>query len=126
MENDKSPLNKRLWSFRYAFRGIGKLFQSEVNARIHLAATLVVITAGLYFKLSLSEWLWIILAITLVFILEMVNTAIEELCDLIDDQFNKRIEKIKDISAGAVLFGALFAICVACAIFLPRMITCLE
>ena len=71
-------MKKILRSFVYAIAGIYTLIRDERNAKIHLIATFIVIGAGIYVNLQPLEWIFILLAIALVFITEALNTAIEE------------------------------------------------
>lgn len=106
--------------FRYALKGIVSFFWKERNARIHLVAAMGIVVAGFFFSLTATEWLWISLAIALVFITEMLNSAIELLCDLVMPEFHEKAGRLKDIAAGAVLVAALFALIVAGMVFIPR------
>ena len=99
--------------FEFAFRGILIFFAKERNAKIHLLASTIVISAGIYFQIDTTEWLWISLAIVLVFISEMINSAIELLCDLVMPEQNDKAGKLKDIAAGAVLIASIFSLIVA-------------
>lgn len=94
---------------------------SENNARIHLLASIVVISTGIYVELSAQEWLWIALAIALVWILEAINTAIEALVDLASPDFHPLAGKAKDIAAAAVLIASIFAVIVGIIIFFPKL-----
>ncbi len=109
---------KFIKSVGYAFEGILALIKSENNARIHLLATIFVILAGLFLKISANDWLWILLAFTLVWLAEAINTAIEILADLVSKDFHPKIKKVKDIAAAGVLFTAGFAVFVAAKVFL--------
>ncbi len=106
----------------YALKGVFIFFRDGRNAKIHLLAALVVIVAGFFFKITLNEWLWVSLAIALVLITEMLNTAIELLCDLAMPHFHEKAGKLKDIAAGGVLISVLFAILVAVSIFWKYLI----
>ncbi|OJX41445.1 MAG: hypothetical protein BGO78_01565 [Chloroflexi bacterium 44-23] len=119
----RTYLRGRINSFKPAFRGIFSLIRLEKNAFIHLIATIVVILVSFWLHIALYEWLWIILSITLVWLTELFNTAIEKLCDLINSETHPQIKIIKDLSAGAVLVSALFAVFTALIIFLPRIIS---
>jgi diacylglycerol kinase len=112
---------KTIKSFHYAFLGICWVFKSENNARVHLLATVTAVTAGLYTHISGSEWLWILISITLVWVLEILNTAIEQLVDIVSPEYNKEAGKIKDLCAGAVLVAAVFSVVCACIIFVPYL-----
>ena len=104
-------------SFKVAFRGIGMAIVSQSNLKIHIVAAAVVICAGFYLSISNIEWIVLLLTIGLVISLELVNTAIEELVNLIAPEMNKKAGRIKDIAAGAVLVAAIVAVIVAFMIF---------
>ena len=108
-------------TFRYALRGIGFLF-GALNVWVLAAATLLTIGAGLYFSISALEWCAVILAIALVWTAEGLNTALEQLTDLVSPQFHPLAGRAKDIAAGAVLLAALGAFCVGLVVFLPRVV----
>ncbi|MFP6656037.1 MAG: diacylglycerol kinase family protein [Myxococcota bacterium] len=112
-------------SFHVAFRGIGMMLKSEINARIHLAITIIVIVAGMTFQIDRIEWLAVIIAITVVWISEAFNTAIEALCDLVTPEQDPKIGRIKDIAAGAVLLAAGGAVGVAILVFGRRLLALL-
>lgn len=112
-------LKERLNSFKYALRGIRHSLWAEHNFRIHLFAAIAAVTLGGYFDISSQDWLWITLAITLVFITEMINTAIEHFVDLIEPNQNPKAGKIKDIAAGAVLIAAIASVTIGLIVFWP-------
>ncbi len=64
----------------------------------------------------------ILLVSALVFALEGMNTAIEMLCDEVTEERKESIRKVKDVAAGAVLIGAIFAAVVGVIIFYPYLI----
>jgi diacylglycerol kinase len=97
----------RIRSFRCAIRGIGVMIASQHNAWIHAVFTVAVVALGLYFRLSLTEWCWIILAFMAVWIAEALNTAFEFLTDVASPAFHPLAEKAKDVAAGAVLIAAI-------------------
>ncbi|HEY8402456.1 MAG TPA: diacylglycerol kinase family protein [Cytophagaceae bacterium] len=114
-------IKKCLRSFRFAFQGLRWVVASENNARIHLLASMVVVTMGFLLRLKDSEWLWIISAIAAVWITETLNTAIEKLTDLVSPDFNPKAGVVKDIAAAAVLIAALYALIVGTIIFIPKI-----
>jgi diacylglycerol kinase (ATP) len=109
----------RIESFRYAFRGIRTMLVEEPNAWVHAAMTAGVTVAGLYFKLSMEEWCWIVLAITSVWTAEALNTAFESLADVASPKFHPMVEKAKDVAAGAVLITSIGAAVVGLLVFGP-------
>ncbi len=110
---------ERLNSFRYAFKGIWLTLGAEHNFIIHLLAALFVILIGFYFNVSKQDWLWLTIAIALVLITEMINTAIERLVDLVEPNQNPLAGKIKDMAAAAVLIAAMTAVIIGLIILLP-------
>lgn len=118
----KLSLKSRLNSFAFAFAGIKDFWQSEPNARLHLLAAVIAIGAGFTLHISSIEWLFILLAITLVFVAEMFNTALETLCDKVAPEIHPLIKKTKDLAAGGVLVTAFFAFITGMIIFLPKII----
>ena len=95
----KYPLMK---SFSFACQGILESVRTERNIQIHVVLTVVIITFGWYFSLNGMEWLFILAAIAGTIALELVNSAIERVVDLVTDQIHPLAKQAKDIAAGAV------------------------
>lgn len=121
-KKEKFSLIKRLKSFIYGFNGIKILIQEEHNSRIHLFFAILVIIAGFYFRITSGEWVAIIFSIGFVISLEIVNSAIEAVCDFISIERHETIKKIKDLSAAAVLVGAISTAMIGIIIFLPKLL----
>lgn len=113
----------RLKRFVFAWRGIIDFFRTEHNAQIHLAVTVVVIILSIFLRVNKSETIAIIFSIALVWITEMLNTAIEKTMDFISLKKHPQIKVIKDLSAGAVLIAAIAAVIVGCIIFIPKLVS---
>jgi diacylglycerol kinase (ATP) len=108
-------------SFGFAFAGVWSMLRHQRNAQIHAALTILVLIVGIVLRVSLSEWIALILCITLVLSLEALNTALEAVVDLASPEFHPLAKQAKDIAAGAVLIGAIGAALVGCIIFLPKL-----
>lgn len=104
-----SVLNK----FKAAFRGL-YMGSKDKSIRIQLILGAGVVLFGCFYGFTLKEWLWISSCIFFVVISEIINTAIERICDLIEPKFDPRIKYIKDLSAGGVLLASLYAIIIGC------------
>ncbi len=115
-------LTSRLKSFKPAFHGIGTLLKYEHNSRIHLFILVMVIVAGILFKISAADWLAIILVSGLVFASECFNTAIECLSDMITGELNENIRRAKDVAAAGVLIAAAVSVITGFIIFIPEII----
>ncbi len=115
-------MKDRAKSFSYAWEGISTFFRTQHNAWIHLAAAAGVIVLGFWLDVTKGEWCWIVAAITLVFICELFNTALEFLTDLASPEIHPLAKKVKDVAAAAVLIAAIGAISIGLLIFLPYFI----
>jgi diacylglycerol kinase len=114
-------LQNRLKAFVYAFSGLFEAIRKEEPLKVEVSAAVLALIASWHFRITRQEWLAVLTSIALVFITELINTAIEKLCDLVKPERNDTIRYIKDISAAAVIVACLLALCVAGLIFLPRM-----
>lgn len=103
--------------FGYAFKGLWVATSEQLNMKVHLLAAVAVVAVGFYFKVTLTEWCILTLCIGAVIALEIINTALEYLVDLVSPQQHPLAGKIKDVSAGAVLVMAITAAVIAVLIF---------
>ncbi len=115
-------ISQRLKSFKYALAGLRTLFTEEHNARIHLLGAVVTIVLGFVLKISLIEWITLIIVMSLVFICELFNTSLEAFADLVSPGKNLQIKKVKDLAAAAVLISAFSAVITGIIIFSPKII----
>lgn len=122
MQTQKFSLRQRAKSFQYAFEGFRQFFLRDHNAIIHAIATIVVIVMCCFIKLSSTELLFIAIAIGLVWMAELFNTAIEKLCDVVCPQKNPAIKFIKDLSSAAVLVTSVTSVVIGCIIFIPKFL----
>ncbi|MBS1510588.1 MAG: diacylglycerol kinase family protein [Bacteroidetes bacterium] len=118
-----SRIRKRLFAFKYAWRGITTCLKNEIHFRIHCCAALLVGLMGYFLKLSPLEWAAVIICIAFVLTAELLNSALERLCNMIEPSQHPIIKMIKDMAAGAVLIAASGSVVVALFIFLPKIIS---
>lgn len=123
MNQKKFNIGDRLKSFKFAFNGIRILFVNEHNVWIHLAAAMLVIIAGIVLKISISEWLAVLIAIGLVFTSEAINTSIEKLSDFISPERQSSIKEVKDLASAGVLISAMTALIIGLIVFAPKILT---
>ncbi len=107
-------------SFGWAFKGIFSCIKSERNMRIHTAVAFYVTAAGLMVRLTRAEWLCVVVCFGLVMGMELLNTAIENLCDKVSPEWDRAIGRTKDLAAGAVLVCAVFSAAAGCIIFVNK------
>ena len=115
-------IKRRLISVAYALNGVFLIIKTQKNAWIHLFMTGFVTAAGIFFKVSLNEWLALILAMAVVWVAEGLNTAIERLGDSVSTAYNPIIGKAKDVAAGSVLIASAAAVIIGIIIFLPLIL----
>jgi len=110
----------RIRSFRSAIAGIVRMIRCQHNAWIHAVATLVVLGCGFLLQISALDWCWIILAISIVWTAEALNTAFEFLADAASPNPHPLVRDAKDVAAGAVLITAIAAAIIGAIIFWPH------
>ena len=116
---DKRKSKPLLGSFSYAVAGILTALLSERNMRIHLISSIVVFLLSIYFSITKMEWIVILFAIGGMFSLELINTAIERVVDLVTKEYHPLAKQAKDIAAGAVFLYAVLSVIVGSIIFIP-------
>lgn len=123
MDKKKNPLYK---SFGYAFEGIFTGIKKERNMKIHCLAMLCVVAAGLLLRISISEWCLCLVLFGLILSLELVNTAVEAVVDLVTEEKRLLAKLAKDTAAGAVLIAAIMAAGAGLLIFVPKVLAFIE
>jgi diacylglycerol kinase (ATP) len=106
-----------LESFNFAFEGIIHVLRTQRNMRIHFAIAVAVLVAGLAVGVSKLELVALLLAITFVFIAEMINSALEHAIDVSTTSFDPLAKLAKDIAAGAVLIASVNAVAIGYLVF---------
>lgn len=108
-------------SFQFAFRGIPKAYRGQRNIKIQSFFAVFAFLLSYLLRVSTIEFLILLIIIFLVIILEIINTSVERVCDLISKDYNKDIKDIKDMTAGAVLLSAILSVIVGILIFSPYL-----
>lgn len=122
-DSKKFSMKSRLRSFSFAFHGLASLLKNEHNSRIHLIAAILAVATGFLLKIDIHEWIALIIVLGVVFITELLNSALESLADRVDPELNDFIRKAKDYSAAAVLISAIIALVVGCLLFIPKLLS---
>lgn len=112
----------RIKAFKYAAKGFWILVTTEKSIIAQVIIGVIVTIFGFIMNLSATEWLFQIIAIALILVAESLNTGIEKLADFVHPDFHKEIGRIKDISAGAAFFAAIFAVIIGLIIYIPKFI----
>jgi len=111
-----------LKSFKYAFSGISYVLKTSRNFKIQLIFAVTGLMIGFLLQISQSNYVILIATIMSVLILEMLNTSIESIVDLVVKKEFSSLAKIsKDTSAGAVLLASINSVIIAVYIFVPKI-----
>lgn len=110
-------------SLKSALSGVQLVIKTEINAKIIITLAIIVLVFGVLFNISYSEWLFVILAIGMVAVAEMINTSIEAVTDLVTDKWHQEAKNAKDIAGGMVLAACFFAAVMGLIIFLPKILS---
>ena len=113
-------------SFGYAFKGIDDVVSNEPNMKIHISVAILVVIMAFLLKISMIEWIILVLLIGLVLAAEIINTTIENLVDMYTKDYNERAKVVKDTAAGTVLILAITSAIIGLMIFVPKIILVLE
>lgn len=108
-------------AFGCAWEGIVYAFRSQRNLKIHLCFAVIAVALGFALRISEAGWLAVAVCIALVMALEVLNTAVESVVDLVSPEWNLLAKRAKDCAAGAVYVAAFGAVAVAAIVFLPRI-----
>ena len=109
-------------SFGFAWSGLKYSFDTQVNLKIHFVLAILAIVLGIGLRISTIEWLVVLVCFAIVIFAELINTAVEKLCDVVHINIHPEIKLVKDIAAGAVLVAALASLIIGIVIFLPKLI----
>jgi diacylglycerol kinase len=114
----------RTWSRKFAdaFRGLGRAVRTQSSFVVHLAAAAAVVIAGAISRVSASEWSLLALAIGLVLMAEMFNTAVESLARGPGRRRHPRLRDALDMASAAVLVAAITAAVIGLGVFGPRLL----
>ncbi|MGG1617776.1 diacylglycerol kinase family protein [Paenibacillus sp. NRS-1782] len=112
-------MRRQSWrkTFRYAAEGVMYALRTQLNMRIHVVMAFLVIAVGSSLRISRLDWLFVSMAIAMVIVAELINTAVEAAIDLISPDIHPLAKAAKDTAAGAVLLAAVFAVIIGIFVF---------
>ncbi len=118
-ELEQYTLKSRAKSFSHAFRGMGLLFRTQPNAQLHMIGGITIILLGIYFNITHTDWIALVVAIGMVLVAEAFNTAIEIDINLTSPDFHPFARDTKDVAAAAVLISVFVACAIGLFVFVP-------
>lgn len=111
-----------LKAFVHAFNGMYYFFLHERNGRIEIGIAAATVGSAFLIGVSIADWIAILLCIALVIGFEMMNSALEKLCDVVQEEYHPVIKIVKDMTAAAVLWCAIISVMVGLIIFFTKMV----
>ena len=112
-------INRLMKSFRYALKGLIKTFREEQNFRVQSVAGLAILILAAMFRITIQEWSLLIFVISLVLLMELSNSALERVTDILKPRISSYVMEIKDIMAAAVMLASIVSIIIGILIFFP-------
>ena len=121
-ENKKMGIKRFFNSIKYSIDGLKYAYGNEQSLRLHAVGAVFIFILAIIFRITFVKWAILIIAIVLVMVIELLNTAIEATVDLVTDEIHPLAKIAKDCgsAAGGVAGVTLFV--VACVIFFPYII----
>lgn len=118
---DKTPFSFSSALF-CAWKGLGCALTTQRNFKIHFFFAVLAVLLGFILQISQIGWIAIVLCIGIVFALEVVNTAIEFIVDLVSPEWNELAMCAKDCAAAAVLIAAITSVVIATIVYIPKIL----
>ena len=114
-------MRKHTISFINAFNGLSWAFRTQPNFKIHLVLTILALIGSFLLKVSYFEFLIILVLIFMGLVIEIINTSIEAIVDLVSPEIRNEAKVAKDVSAAAVLIASIASVFIAAFLFLSRL-----
>ncbi|EKD62369.1 MAG: diacylglycerol kinase [uncultured bacterium] len=110
-------------SFGFALAGIREAFFNEPNFRIHSIAAILAYAGGVIFSFTFFEFALLTFAIIMVLVLELLNTSLEKITDLVSPDIHPKAKVAKDVSSAAVFLGSIGSVIIGLLLFLPKILS---
>lgn|SRR5690554_1826725 len=117
-----ASIKRLIEKFSHALSGLFEGIRYDRSISVQILLAIISLIFFSFLKLNYIEWLFVLSAISIVLISEYLNSAIEDLCDLLVKKYDLHVKEIKDIAAAAVLIAAIYAVLVAVIIIGRRII----
>ncbi len=125
-EIKKRGLKRFFNSFSYSFAGLVYAYKYEQSVFIHFVLSVAAVILGLALEINATEWLLICISMGVVLVVELLNTAIEAVVDLVTLDINPLAKIAKDTGSAATFVMGLIAAIIGGIIFIPKILLLLE
>ena len=122
MESKGKKKRTFLDSVKNCLEGINYTLSHENNFKREMILGILVVIASVILKISIIEWVIVILLINFVLVCELINTALEKTVDLYTKEYNETAKIVKDVAGASVLVMSIFSAVIGIVIFLPKVI----
>lgn len=122
LRNKKFGFKRFINSFKNSWDGLKYAYMHEQSMFIHFLATLFTIILGFVFKVNVYEWIIMISLLSLVAIIELLNSSIEAVCDAVTLEYNPLIKISKDTASAAAFLASIISALVILIIFVPKFL----
>ena len=102
--------------------GLKYAYKNEQSMTVHIIITILVIIFGVIFKINSLEWIAVVFCIGIMMCLELVNTSIEAVVDLVTEKYNEKAKVAKDVAAAVSVMFSFTSIIIGLIIFIPKVI----
>lgn len=109
-------------SLRHAVNGLSYAIKNEKNFQNEVAVACLILAAMMYYRVSPSEMIVLFLVIMGVLVMELLNTVMERIADILKPKIHPYVRVIKDLMAASVLVSSLLAVIIGLIIFIPYVI----
>lgn len=121
-EHKKMSFKRFLNSIKYSVEGLIHAYKNEQSLWLHAISTILVLVLGFALQISFNQWAIVIIALVVVLAVELLNTAIEAVVDLVTDKFHPLAKVAKDCGSAAAFVSSIMATIICLFIFIPRII----
>ena len=122
LRNKKFGFKRFLRSFKYSFQGLKYAYLNEQSMFIHALCTILAVFLGIILKISHYEWIIVASLLCLIAVIELLNTSIEAVVDMVTTEFNPLAKIAKDTASAAVFVASIVSGIVGLIIFIPKII----
>ena len=110
---------------KYSMQGFAHFYKYERSAILHLIVAVLIILGSLSLHMTRVEWLFMIFILLTMLAIELLNTAIEAICDLVSPEYNKLVKVAKDTASAATFSIAIALVAALVIIYVPKIMTLL-
>ena len=122
VKEKKYGIDRFINSWKYSIDGLKYAYTHEQSLLLHITLSVIALIMGIYFNITATQWIFLVIVLSLLMVTELLNTAIEATVDLVTEEYHPMAKVAKDCGSAAALVGTLLASVVGAYVFLPHII----